>query len=476
MKILLLLPPTNLSSSYGSLSDFSNPQPSIGVAYIASVLRENNHNVKVIDAYVLQYNIEQIKSEIKNFSPDIVGLSVLTSSAEVVYVISKEIRSMLPKVKIVMGNIHASIFSDEVLKNSYADYVIHREGEISFLNLVNAIKSEHSIKNVNGISYIKNGEVINNKVEGHIEDLDALPFPAWDLFPMEKYTCDPRTEIIKGHSEFQIISSRGCPNQCTFCSSRTERSLGHKYRMRTPALVVDEMEYMHQKYGALVFSFMDLAFPLVKNHAYTLCEEIIKRNLHKKIKWSTECRVKPLDQDMLDIMKKSGCQRINFGIESGNNETLRDLKKNFTTDDVEKAVKMAHKSRIEIDGMFMMGLPGETEEKIMETIKFAIKLNIRYAIFNIFVPYPGCELWDTLNLNNKIHYNNWSEFTSYPTYSGGKPVYVPDSLSYEKLMKLQSLAMKKFYFRPKFILNELKHFKFDKIHYYINGLKGILSK
>jgi radical SAM superfamily enzyme YgiQ (UPF0313 family) len=474
MRILLLIPPTDLKKSYGKLKKFSNPQPSIGIAYIASILRENGHLVKVLDAYVNGSSLDDIINIIGDFDPDVVGISVLTPSAEVVFSISKEIRKNYPDIKIVMGNMHASIFADEILANNYADFIIHREGELTMLELIETLGKKENIDSVRGISFCKTGRIIHTPLRPHIDNLDSLPFPAWDLFPLEKYTTDPRTEVKKGVTEMQILATRGCPNQCTFCSSRTERSLGSKYRMRSPKNIVDEMEFLYKNFKSEVFSFMDLAFPLVKSHAMAVCQEIINRGLHRKILWFTECRVKPLDEEILNLMKKSGCVRVNFGIESGNNEILKMLKKNFTTDDVRKAVKMAKKAGIEVDGMFMIGLPGETEETIKQTIDFAIELNVRFAIFNIFVPYPGCELWDILNSQNKIHFNTWSDFTSYPTFSGGVPVYVPDGLTKEKIMELQAKGMRKFYLRPSFILHELLHFKFDKIKQYYEGFKGLI--
>lgn len=473
MKILLLIPPTDLSSSYGKLKSFSNPQPAIGVAYIAAVLCKNGFNVKVVDAYVNSYLLKDIMDTIDYFNPEVVGISVLTPSAEVVYKISKNIRSKFPYIKIVMGNMHASLFSDEILIKGYADFVVHREGELTMLELLQTIKDSKKLESVKGISFLRDGRIINNLLREHVNDLDALPFPAWILFPLKEYSTDPRTEIKKGSVEMQILATRGCPNQCTFCSSRTERSLGGKYRMRTPKSVVDEMVYMHEKYRNEVFSFMDLAFPLVKSHAVGLCTEMVRRGVGEKFKWVTECRVKPLDKELLMLMKKAGCVRVCFGIESGNNEILRLLKKNFTIEDVRKAVKMAYEAGLEVDGMFMIGLPEETVETISETIDFAVELDVRYAIFNIFVPYPGCELYDTLKSQDKIHYKRWSDFTSYPTYSGGVPVYVPDGLTQEELMNLQMKAMKKFYLRPKFILRELKKFKSDKIFHYLDGLKGL---
>ncbi|MBI4619825.1 MAG: radical SAM protein [Desulfobacterales bacterium] len=368
MKVFLLIPPTNLTKSYGKLKKFSNPQPSIGIAYIAALLRKNGYEVRVADSYVNEYSLQEIMDIISQFAPDIVGISVLTPSAEVVYETSRNIRQAFSNIKIVMGNMHASLFSEEILSKGYADYVVHREGEYTTLELLNAIKNNSPLGEVKGISFLDGENVINNPLMAHIENLDDLPFPAWDIFPLERYSTDPRTEVKKGIVEMQILATRGCPNQCTFCSSRTERSLGTKYRMREPKFVVDEMLYMHDNFGSKVFSFMDLAFPLVKKHATELCNEIIKRRGNREICWVTECRVKPLDDEMLMLMKKAGCMRVNFGIESGNNDILRMLKKNFTTDNVRAAVKTAKKADIEVDGMFMIGLPGETEDTIRQTI------------------------------------------------------------------------------------------------------------
>ncbi len=476
MKILLLIPPTDLSKSYGKLKRFSNPQPSIGIAYIAAVLRKNGHDVKVVDAYVNNHTLEEIMDMVEKYAPAVVGMSVLTPSADIVYEISRNIRTIFPHIKIVMGNMHASLFSDEVLTKGYADFVVHREGEITMLEVCDALKNDKSLEDVRGISFKKNGVIIHTPSRPYIENLDALPFPAWDLLPMDKYSTDPRTEVKRGAVEMQILATRGCPFQCTFCSSRTERSLGMKYRMRNPKLVVDEMVYLHERYGSEVFSFTDLAFPLVRTHAMELCNEIINRGLNEKIKWVTECRVKPLDEELLKFMKGAGCVRLCFGIESGNNEILKLLKKKFTVEDVRDAVKTAQRIGLQVDGMFMIGLPAETEETIKETINLAVELNIRYAIFNIFVPYPGCELWDVLMSQNKISFKRWSDFTSYPTYSGGIPVYVPDGLSKEKLMELQSWAMRRFYLRPSFIIDELMNFKFDKITHYVEGLKGLFFR
>jgi radical SAM superfamily enzyme YgiQ (UPF0313 family) len=404
MKMLFFIPPTDLEKSYGALKRFSNPQPSIGIAYLAAVLRVNGYDVRVLDSYVEGHGLNNILTYVKAYAPDIIGISLLTPSADVSYQVLKKIRFEFPKTIIVAGNLHASLFSEELLINDYVDFVVHGEGEQALLELVESLKANVDYSLIKGISYKIKGQVISTGKRDKINDLDSLPYPAWDLFPMNKYKNDPRTEMKKDTMAVHILATRGCPNQCTFCSSRSERSMGSRYRMRSPKNIADEIEHLHETYNATVFTFMDLAFPLVKQHAMHVCQEIINRGIHKKISWTTECRVNSLDLEILKKMKEAGCERVCFGIESGSNAILKSLKKNFETDDVLNAVRWARQAEIEVDGMFMIGLPGESEAEILKTIDFACQLNVRYAIFNIFVPYPGCELYDKLNKDNLIQY------------------------------------------------------------------------
>jgi radical SAM superfamily enzyme YgiQ (UPF0313 family) len=475
VKINLLLPPLNLEGSYGHLASFSNPQPSIGVAYIAAVLKDAGHEVSVTDAYALQLSRSDIVEELKRRGTEVLGISCLSSSYDAIVGIARAVRETLPSVKIICGNLHASLFAEEMLKNSVADFIVHREGEYVMRDLCAALSSGGHVASVPGVSYLSNGEVQHNEESRFIENLDALPYPAWDLFPLSRYGCDPRTEMVRNQKEIQILATRGCPNACTFCSSHTGKSQGSKYRMRRPASIADEMEYMIERHGVNVVSFMDLAFPLVKKHAMSLFEEITRRGLHKKIKWGAECRVRPLDEETVRGMKEAGCIRVNFGIESGNDRILRNLKKNFTVEDVKNAVSMTVKAGIEVDGMFMIGLPTETEEEINDTINLALDIKVRYAIFNLFVPYPGCELFDSLSAEGKIHFSKWSDFTSYGGYSGSNPVYVPDTLSMERLLALQSKAMRKFYFRPRFIAGELSRFRLYKVPVYATGMFALVA-
>lgn len=475
MKIFLLIPPTDLSRSYGELKSYGNPQPSLGIAYIASVLREDGHQVKVTDAYVGENSLSEIMVEIEAFRPEFLGISVLSPSADIVFQIVREVRKNLSSIQIILGNLHASIFADEILADNLADFIVHHEGEITARELIRTLEIGEDPRNVQGISLIRDGKVVHTPKRPLMKNLDVLPFPAWDLFPLKSYQTDPRSEVKRGHSERHILATRGCPNQCTFCSARTEKSLGMEYRMRDPKKVVDELEFMNEKFGSEIFAFMDLAFPLVKKHAIEFCKEMIRRGLQKKFRWFSECRVKPLDQETMEYMKEAGCVRICLGVESGNDRILKSIKKNFTVKDVARAVKLATKIKLDVDGMFMLGLPGEGKSEIIDTINLSIRLPFRFAIFNLFVPYPGCELFDELSTAGKIHYKSWGEFTAYPTFGGGQPVYVPDSLTQKELTDLQKKAMITFYLRPRFVMGEIRRFKFGQFNNYYIGLKAMIK-
>ncbi len=488
MRVTLVIPSLRLKDSYGGLKKFANPQPSIGVAYIASTIRAAGHDVRIIDAYAGGFDNDEIVAMLRGNPPDVLGVSVLSSSAGVVQDMIPHARRAVPGLKVVMGNLHASLYAEELFKNGTADFVVHGEGEYTFPELLSVLEKmgetengsagaaslAEALRRIEGISFRMGNEVINTESRSLITDLDALPLPAWEFLDWSLYGCDPRSEVLPGAVERQILATRGCPNQCTFCSSRMSRSMGGRYRKRSPVSIADEMEFMRDKYGATVFTFMDLAFPLDKTHALSVCDELVHRNFQKWGRWVAECRVKPLDDETVRAMKAAGCARVNLGIESGSDRILALLKKGFTVTDVEQACRLFQTANIEVDGMFMMGLPTETEIEIRQTIDLALRLPVRYAIFNLFVPYPGCELFDQLMAEGKIHFSDWGDFTSYPGYSGRQPVYCPDTLTPDRLLALQREAMRHFYFRPRFILSEINRFRWSNIGHYWSGFVATL--
>lgn len=474
MKVILLIPPTSLEVSYGGLYRFSNPQPSIGLAYIGALIESNGYEVKIVDAYVNQYSLQEILDKIEN--SDVLGISSLSSTADVTSKICAAVKDRFPDCVIVHGNIHPSLFPEECLGEKKGDYIVHNEGEITFLELCDFLSGRKNLEitHIKGLSFRRDNKIVTNTPRPFLDDLDLLPFPAWHLYDLKKYKTDPRTQVLPNANELQILGTRGCPMDCTFCSGSSKSSQGHRYRMRSPKNIVDEMRFYSENLKTKVFNFMDLSFPLVKKHAMEFCQLLIDSELNKNIRWVCELRVKPLDRELISLMKKSGCVRVCFGIESGNDFILKSIKKGFTRDDVLKAVHLCKEEGLEVDGMFMLGLPGESEKTLNDTVQFAIDLDLRFSIFNLFVPYPGCQLFDELNSMNKIHFSSLSDFISYPTYSGKDPVYVPDGLTKNDLMRVQSEAMRRFYLRPRFIWRQIKNFRLEHLAHYFSGLKEIL--
>ena len=477
MDVLLIIPPTDLAASYGNLKSFSNPVPSIGLAYVAATLRGAGYAVEILDAYVQEMSVSDVVAYVTKKSPAIVGVSFLTTSAGVCEDICCGIRQSAPDVIIAGGNIHAAMFYETLLVENVVDVVVFREGEHTIVDIARAVESGRDIAFVDGVAVLRGGECVVTPQRALIADLDSLPFPAWDLYDFAMYGTDPRTTIrgFEGQKEMLILATRGCPNQCTFCSSHGKRSLGNKYRMRSPGNIVDEFEYMMDRYESRVFSFMDLAFPLIERHAMAVCQEIIDRGLQHEIAWVTECRVKPLNKSMLLKMREAGCRRVCFGIESGNDATLKNLRKNFTVADVKNACGMAREAGLEVDGMFMLGLPDEPPKAAENTIHLACNLGLRFAILNLFVPYPGCDLYDELSKSGKVNYQKWSDFSSYWTVGGGNPVYIPDGWTRDSLKAIQANAMRRFYLRPEFVLRQIREFRFSMVKQYWQGLKGLLS-
>jgi radical SAM superfamily enzyme YgiQ (UPF0313 family) len=307
-------------------------------------------------------------------------------------------------------------------------------------------------------------------------ELDKMPYPDWKLFPVDQFKPDIRLQgasKVNKTAQVQalpILSSRGCPHACTFCSP--VNTIGRRYFTRTPKGVVDEMEYFFRQWGTTTFYYMDLTFPLTEKMGIEFCDELIARKL--PIQWMCETRVSSVSLPLLKKMKESGCARVDYGIECGNQKMLDLIQKNFTMEQVRNAVKWTREAGIEQEGLFIIGLPGETVEDTWDTINFSLSLDLDHIKLNIFVPYPGSELYDRLSARGELRSFNFDQYTSYPVYNAGAMSYVPAGRSAEELMRLQAIGMRKIMFRKRVILRELRHFKFDKIWQYLHAVRALL--
>lgn len=463
MRILLINPPIN-PKKFGRVHILMEPMPCIGLAYIAAVLEREGHYVQIIDNYVQKYSIKRLLKEIQKIAPDIVGIAVLTPAVNFSLELANKIKQYNENIILIAGNVHPTQFPEEFLKPQYFDVVVKGEGEDTIVELVSAVVQKRSLNTVKGISYLEDGKVFHNEMRPVIKNLASLPFPAWHLFPYKKYGLFPFADIKR--PVLTVLATRGCPFNCKYCS------LGYMdktYRKRTPENIVDEIEYLIEKYGVKQIGFVDPVFPLQENYAIEVCDELINRGINKKIVWTTETRIDILNENLIKNLKAAGCRRIIFGLESGSEETLRKIGKEVDFAKVKKVMKLLKKYNMESIGLFMIGFPGETEELIKKTFRYARLIDVDFAKFAMTVPFPGSELYEILKKENKIRTNNWDNYTTFNSRPENVS-YVPDGMTAKQLISLQKKGTIDFYLRPKMIIRQLFQIRTVKLSMLLKGL------
>ena len=447
-KALLFNPPVGLyqrgeercqADIEGSATISVRPPNNLG--YMASVLR-----LIGVDPLIRDYPVEKNRSfveDLKSFNPDMLIMSITTATIEKdleYFKIAKDIKKDIITVAEGAHFITAPLSSFNKEVYNFMDFAIYGESEGIIDKFVNALNKGLNISEVRGLIFRRNNEWIKTLPSPFVEDLDSLPFPARDLIKNELYI-NPDT----GNPMATIQTSRGCPAKCIYCL--TPIVSGSRIRKRSPKNIVDEIEECMESYGIKEFFFRADTFTMDKDWVISVCKEIIDRGL--KIKWVANSRVKPLDEEALLWMRKSGCYLIAFGIESGSDESLKLMKKGSTVQDAIIAVNMAKKIGFKTYCFFMLGFPWEKEEDINKTIEFAKKLPCDFAEFHIAIPYYGTELFELVKeeglLNDEITGHNY--FTN--------PVIGTKYLSREKVLKLRRKALISFYLRPSYVIKTL---------------------
>lgn len=462
MKILLINPTTSLVENSPKLKTFFAPILPTGLAIIAAVLKSAGMDVKIIDQFANKIKNDLLISEIKRYSPDIIGFSCITPVMNNVKMLVKEIRKFSSS-PIILGGIHPTIFSEELLKNGTADCIVRGEGEITTLELAKALMAKSSLHKVNGINFLENGRMISTPNRLPVDDLDTLPYPAWDLFQLQYYREVPLA-IIYNELALPVLGSRGCPFRCMFCA---QDKIYPKPRYRKYDEIIKEMEYMHSRYGARNFGFIDANFPFDAESGVKFCKDMIKSGLSKRVRWVTETRVDLVNEELFFLMKKSGLHLIMFGFETGNQKVLDSTSKQTTVKRAKEVMLMAKKARVHTLGLFMLGLPGETRENCLETIKLAKELDCDISKFNIAVPYPGSKFFEQV-YKEKSDIVDPERFTGWYDWSDNSEelVHVPEGMTSKELLGLQRKGMFEFYMRPRVILRLLwahRHSDFRKL-------------
>lgn len=448
MKVLFLNPPF---TDYGGLEGHGGKALPLNLAYLAAYLRKirPDINISVLDCEGLGLHYPEIEKKIREFSPDIVSITAPTPAFLQVLEICRIIKDISPKIITVLGGPHPTALPEETTKEKNIDISVVFEGEITFTELVDAIDKGKPLGDVRGIYFKdKNGNLYQTEKREPIKDLDSLPFPARDLFPLEIYF-PPPTKRISDKKAGNMITSRGCCYQCTYCMASFMWQ--RRVRFRSIKNVVDEIEECINKYGISEFNFHDELFTISKERTIEFCQEVLERNLD--IAWVCMVRVDYIDEETLRWMKKAGCKKIMFGFESGSQMILDLMKKRVALEKAEEAVKLVKKFGIKTAGNFMLGNIGETEETIRQSINLAKKLNTDTMAFFVASPYPGTEFYQTAKEKGYFRPDfEWKDFT---LVSNNLPPLNLPGLPAERILYWQKRAYREYYLRPRYILGKI---------------------
>jgi anaerobic magnesium-protoporphyrin IX monomethyl ester cyclase len=422
MKVLLLNASQTEPDQRVALDKLTRVPP-LHLGYLASVLEKHGSQVLLVDLTLAGDEGSDIaRQAMRDFAPHLVGISSTTPSFPMALRLAELSKELLPTATVVMGGTHVTFTADDTLRQCPAvDIVVRGEGEATLKELVDCLQAGGSLDRVRGLSYRQNGEPAHNPPRPFIQDLDSIPWPARHLFDTPSYS-----------PVGALISSRGCPGRCVFCAGGAMS--GHRYRVRQPERVTDEIEYLCTEYGFKRLIILDDTFTgLPQKLTLPVCQEIERRRLH--IAWACESRVDVATPKVLDALRRAGCDRIQFGVESGSPRILATLHKGITLDQVRQAIKHAISLGMQVWCSFILGHPDETQEDARQTIDLVheiFQMGTQSVAIAFLVPFPGTEVYERREaLGITLHETDWAKFTRLD-----RPIVSTKHLSRDQLREL----------------------------------------
>ncbi len=373
--------------------------PPLGLLYIASVLEQDQHDVRVWDP---KGETRKTVEELERFDPEVIGISILTPNVGWGKNIAGILKERVSGAVLVVGGVHATALPVETIQAFQADVVIVGEGEYTMRELCKRVEEGRSMRGLKGLCYRKGKRVVQNGGRELIPNLDELPFPARHLLDFEWYLKPTgKHSRIRGvflERSTIMMTSRGCPYRCIYCGSHLV--FGRRVRRRSIENSVDEIEHLINKYGIMGIWFVDDTFTVNTRWCVRFCKELLERRLD--LTWGCQARVNVVSRELLREMKKAGCVQVDFGVESGSQRVLDSLKKDIRLDDVRKAFRIAKEVGLRRMASFMVGSPFETHDDILCTYRLAKELKPEYTQFFYATPFPGTELYDMAVSNGWI--------------------------------------------------------------------------
>ncbi|MBE0415363.1 MAG: radical SAM protein [Dehalococcoidia bacterium] len=412
MRVLLMSTPYPLEE---------NPIPPLSLSYLAAVLQKEDIEVEILDLLVAKNSPSKIRQKLEEYQPQLVGLTCVTLNYPTAARMLKVCKDFDPRIVTVLGGPHASFALEETLLHAlWVDVLVIGEGERTLVELVRALERGNDFRQVAGIAFREDKRVVKTEPRPLIEDLDELPLQARHLLPLSRYRAID--------APCTVITSRGCPYKCIFCSG--PRLFGRRVRFRDPKLVVDEIEYIHKELGFKI-NIVDDTFTLNHRHAQGVCDEIMRRGL--KFEWNGFARADTVTEDLLKSMKEAGCAWLLFGVESASPDILKTIRKGITLDKVRKGVKLATEAGIKVFNSFILGLPGEIPETAQQSLAFAKELDSDYGAkygFHLLSPLPGTELYERVSdYGLRILSRNWAK------YDANRPITETAAMKPEMALK-----------------------------------------
>lgn len=432
MRILLLNPKTNAWSP--------NIYAPLGLAYVASSLIKSKHNPKIIDLNVEKLKHKQWRNEI--YSTDIIGITGMITEYNNVVELTHFIRDIKKDAVIVLGGTLASLYTEDLMKDTEANYAVINEGENTTAQLLNYLQVKNRVTGIKGLAYNENGIIKSNLPSPVISDLDSIPFPARHLLDMEKYTRDylkiwgiklGTTHKLRGAT---MLASRGCPYHCVYCSKII---WGIGWRCRSAENIFQEIKELNIQYGINEIIFNDDEFVANPKIVMELCRLINKAKL--EVYWYCNGRINLVNKELLDAMYSAGCRGIAYGLESGSQEILDRMHKGVDLQQEREVVKLTRKAGIEVTGYFILGMLGETKKDIEATLHFARELDLDYYGFSTMSPTHDTQLWRDACEVGKIKYAS----KNVVEWSTGINCNLTDGITDKELLDYEHRALREFY-------------------------------
>jgi anaerobic magnesium-protoporphyrin IX monomethyl ester cyclase len=411
--------------------------PPLGLAYMAAVLEQNDFEVKIFDCPVCEIDHEKLKAELGSFQPTIVGISSMTSTIESAFISARVAKEACPDAKVLMGGPHATFADKQILTDEAAvDIIVRGEGEETLLEIAKQSPELQKVSEIKGITFRKDNQIIQAPNRPFIQNLDALPRPAYKYIQIEKYR-------ITGRKILPIMSSRGCPFQCSFCVA--SQMFGAPFRARSPKNVLDELEWLRDEYGAEGISFQDDTLTFDNKRTIEICDGIIERKIN--LPWACLTRADRVTKELLAKMSKAHCDEVSFGVETGCQRIRDSFNKRVTTDQCKNAIKWAKDAGIFVSASIILGYPGETKETLQESLELIRKVEPDDVWLCIATPYPGTEL------RAIVERNGWKMSDDYKKYNTLNPIFEDPLLPLKDIAQMRKNFYNKFY-TPKYILRQ----------------------